>query len=69
MASVPASVRKDDTYAGRVGALIITALTLKNLGRTYQPDRFFTLTAMDVHGGVLVWLSVWSEVQICIRPN
>jgi len=20
-------------------------------------------------GGVLAWLSVWSEVQICIRPN
>jgi len=23
----------------------------------------------DLSGGVLAWLSVWSEVQTCIRPS
>jgi len=26
-------------------------------------------TALRLSGGVLAWLSVWSEVQTCIRPS
>jgi len=27
------------------------------------------LACKKLSGGVLVWLSVWGEVQICIRPS
>ena len=32
----------------------------------YRPD---ALPAAQSSGGVLVWLSLWSEVQTCIRPS
>jgi len=27
------------------------------------------LTCKNLSGGILAWFSVWSEVQICIRPS
>jgi len=29
----------------------------------------FNLMLQSTKGGVQVWLSVWSEVQTCIRPS
>jgi len=45
-----------------------------------DPDAFSALTLLvgqqeghpackKLSGGVLAWLSVWSEVQTCIRPS
>ena len=43
--------------------MIISALTLLVGRQEGHPS------CKKLSGGVLVWLSVWSEVQTCIRPS
>jgi len=58
------------------------ALKVKVIGQDQggQPSAFSALTLLvgrqeghpackKLSGGVLAWLSVWSEVQICIQPS
>jgi len=48
----------------------VTRITKQpNLSQHTLAKRLLTIWLITLSGGVLAWLSVWSEVQTCIWPN